>query len=430
MTTDGKKSILIVSSVMPYPVVCGGSHALFHIINRLRSQYKFTLCAIVPPASLSHIENLKTIWNDVEIIPYCTKPQSLLNKNFLENHAALHKLLSKIKTLFRKAGLISKDSDIKKYSRLYRSFRPLDPEFIACVKNIIETHPFDLIQVEFPDMLPLADALPSTVPNLFIHHEIAYIRAERELALFHHPGKEDSIRLQQLKTAELGFLKKFNHIIVLSETDKHILESQLKRSSIFTSPAAIDLKTDLLPREENRSGLPCNLIAIGSESHYPNADGLDWFISKVWPLLIQKNPNVKLYITGKWSEPTMNRLKKRQIIFTGFVENLNTLLSNSILVVPIRIGSGMRMKIIEAVSMHVPFVTTSTGVEGLNFKHGVDCLVADNPAALSSCIELLLNDQDEAKRLAENAFLKLKNKYSFESAVQKRTAIYERILNS
>ena len=101
----------------------------------------------------------------------------------------------------------------------------------------------------------------------------------------------------------------------------------------------------------------------------------------------------------------------------GFVEHLEDAVHGSIMIVPILTGSGMRMKILEAAAMSVPFITTSVGVEGLDFKHDESCLVADTAEEFANAIDCLANDAVLRKRLTENASKVFENKYSAQACL-------------
>ena len=100
------------------------------------------------------------------------------------------------------------------------------------------------------------------------------------------------------------------------------------------------------------------------------------------PHLRKRHFSFTLQVIGKWRGECINRLQSEypELKLAGYVEDLGSFLKGSVAVVPIRIGSGMRMKILDAVLSKVPFVTTAKGVEGIDFKDGEDCLIVDDPA--------------------------------------------------
>ena len=110
------------------------------------------------------------------------------------------------------------------------------------------------------------------------------------------------------------------------------------------------------------------------------------------------------------------------------MEDLHSFLNGSIVLVPIRIGSGMRMKILDAVSSKAPFVTTTKGVEGIDFRHEEECLKADSVYEFASAVIRLAGDKDLQVKLASQALGKLQKLYNPQEMLDRRLAIYDQIL--
>jgi glycosyltransferase involved in cell wall biosynthesis len=139
-----------------------------------------------------------------------------------------------------------------------------------------------------------------------------------------------------------------------------------------------------------------------------------------------QNKNLELHIVGKgWDASvleTQNNLDN--VFFEGYVENLEDILTNSIAIVPIRIGSGMRMKIIDAINYRIPFITTSTGVEGLDFKNGKDCMIADNYDDFADAILKLAEDKRLQQQFIQESYATQSKLYNKELLINKRRLIY------
>ena len=113
----------------------------------------------------------------------------------------------------------------------------------------------------------------------------------------------------------------------------------------------------------------------------------------------------------------------------GYVEDLHSFLNGSIVLVPIRIGSGMRMKILDAVSSKAPFVTTTKGVEGIDFRHEEEGLKADTASDFASAIIRLANDENLQIKLANHAIGRLHGLYNPQEMLERRLNIYSKVLN-
>ena len=121
--------------------------------------------------------------------------------------------------------------------------------------------------------------------------------------------------------------------------------------------------------------------------------------------------------------------KYPNISFLGFVDDLRSALQNTIMIVPITIGSGIRMKILEAANLGVPFISTSVGAEGIPLQNGTHCMIADSPSEFTNAI-LQLKDDKKRTTLIQNAHQLIKKNYSMEALRQNRLDIYSSIFNS
>jgi glycosyltransferase involved in cell wall biosynthesis len=138
---------------------------------------------------------------------------------------------------------------------------------------------------------------------------------------------------------------------------------------------------------------------------------MSWFIREVFPIILAKIPEAHLTITG---DPANQSLPPNtQITHAGFVEDVRPYISRaSCSIVPLHTGGGTRLKILEAMALGTPVVSTSKGAEGLNVQHGIHLLIADEPAVYANAVIQILEDHDFRKRIAENAYGLLNNQYS------------------
>ena len=152
---------------------------------------------------------------------------------------------------------------------------------------------------------------------------------------------------------------------------------------------------------------------------------MKWFLDNVWEELIQKDTSYELQIIGRWSHDRISELLNGHdhVRYLGFVEELASVLKDTIMIVPITVGSGIRMKILEAASMGIPFVTTSVGVEGIPVENGVHCLVADTPEGFCDAV-LRLQDGELKTRLASNANRMVAERFTLDALRNNRLNIY------
>ena len=127
-----------------------------------------------------------------------------------------------------------------------------------------------------------------------------------------------------------------------------------------------------------------------------------------------KKYNITIFFIGFWSKRTQKQWssKYKNLDFLGFVENLHNCLSGSISIVPITIGSGIRMKILEAVMMGIPFVSIEVGVDGLPFRDSEDCFICNEAADFAHKILMLKNDFALQQQFVKSANEKIKTSFS------------------
>lgn len=155
------------------------------------------------------------------------------------------------------------------------------------------------------------------------------------------------------------------------------------------------------------------LLYIGTLSWEANIDGLVWFCNEIWQSVKQQHPDIKLYIVGKKPDVRLKEIaaNDNQIILTGFVENVEPYFQKSrVFITPLRFGSGIKVKVVNALYRGIPCVTTSIGTEGLKVKDGEDIFIKDNAAEYADAIDTLLTDKNCWQRLSENSRV-IANKY-------------------
>lgn len=402
-------NIVIISILLPYPLNSGGAQAQFNFIDKLRKKHKITF--VFPENAqnkYSAMRKLQELWPEVTFKPYSYFSQ-LTDLSFF-----FSKIVRALKIKF------CFNSERFKVERILKPYGySLNSRFGKFITKTISAVKADIVQVEFYPFLSLVDALPQDVLKVFIHHEIRYIRNERMVADFTLTEKEQRLR-DEVKVKEISDLNKYDRVVTLTQNDKEVLEKVGVKSPIFVSPAAVD--TECKPYK----GWNGNITFLGGYGHAPNKEGMDWFINEVIPLLTAKNASkIKLDIIGKgWPKDYEKISDSYEIKLRGFVEHLSDAVCGTIMIVPILSGSGMRMKILEAAALGVPFITTSVGVEGLKFKTMDSCIIADTADDFAKGLLLLMSDDALRCRLTENAAKIFEENYSVNGLSEIRNKVY------
>jgi glycosyltransferase involved in cell wall biosynthesis len=420
-------NLLIITPLIPYPLHSGGNRVQFNMIDSLRKHISISL--LVPAnnqADKQNIEILKTKWPDVTFYIYDNTHITTTVK-----HPEYYKLLLSLRaSLDRKiARLLRKnqadDDPVRTHATLSKVPYKLQKESFVDFVSHTSQKGFNIIQVEFFEFIDLVYALPKNIIKVFLHHEIRFVRQEIELSLLKNITPVDQYFYRCSRKHEISCLREYDHILTFSETDKQKLKQQLSAASIFSSPSiGLTLKPVCTKPEPFHQ-----IVFLGGANHFPNKDGLDWFLSHCWNYIREKKPDIELYIIGDWRKSIVENYLSvySSIHFLGFVEDLSEQLKNKIMIVPIRIGSGMRIKILDGVINGCPLVTTTVGVEGIDLVDEKDCLIKDDPISFANAIIYLLENPEICKKMIENAQEKIE-KYSPHKQLEDRLNIYHQIM--
>lgn len=412
--------ILLVSVIFPYPIDAGGSAGSFKLIDYSRKFNEITL--VCPhPSREEYYTELKALWPDINIVTFHT--------HFGNGQPTL---LRKVYNFMKGRGTEPAFEEISKKNMVLFNTDLVNchfPGLISTVKKLIAAEQFELIQVEFIEFAPIVYFLPEHTPKVFIHHEIRHRRMKHELDTLSHQSDVLKWRLESTKKLEISILSVYNNVFTLSDQDKeYLVEDGIEESKISVSPLPVEFKKSAINQPfvfKNR------IIYLGPEQHYPNLDAVDWFLQHCWDEISRKNPKIQFWVVGKWSEQFKAKHgHQKNVIFKGFVQHLEEVMEGSVMIVPLRIVSGMRMKILEAASWNVPVVTTTLGAEGLPMVHNENCLIADSPDQFVREVERAITDSGLQQKLIKNSEELISEKFSKEYCGEIREQYYSDIMQN
>ena len=432
------KKILFIIPYVPYPLNSGGNQAFFNMVEYIRHRMSVSLLLYPRSAeALVCIEELKGLWSNVTffIFSKCEDEPKIKRSRYDKWFAKIRTWLLPKKEVFPEKNLEEcsekEETDlVRKNSTLFCSSNvELDRDYCKYIQAIAKSG-FDIIQVEFYELISLSYWLPEDVKTVFVHHEVRYIRNECEMKLFQEITEDDRVQFRMAKGFELAALRFYKYILALTEVDCKLLSDFVgNESHIYASPAVVHMVDS-----KRRTVVPTDyrLTFVGSEDHYPNLDGVSWFCHEIAPYLREQGFHFVFQVVGVWESDYVKELQLAcpEMELAGYVEDLHDFLNGSIMLVPIRIGSGMRMKILDAISSMAPFVATTKGSEGIDLCPGVDYLNEDIASDFAAAIIKLAGDSHLQISLAEHAAESLCKLYNPETMLERRIAVYEQILGS
>lgn len=314
------------------------------------------------------------------------------------------------------------------------------PEMRKLVSEMVKNDHFDAVhadQITMTQFVPFENEKQQDTTGyitIFDAHNATYSimdRMRQNSAWFLRP----ILRLEtaRIKKYEASLIKNFDFTLAVTEQDRELLahssrdsiEIQNAYERIQVIPIAADT-TSLQPVERIASSH--NIMTLGTLHYPPNADGIRWFIKEVFPLIRIKIPDVTLTVIGKNPPADFLKLKDDSvgsINLTGYVQDLRPYLKKAaLMVVPVRAGSGMRVRILEAFAWGIPVITTTIGLEGIAALTGDDVLVADEAGDFANEAVRLLNDVELQSTLAKNGRNLVTKLYDWQVVLKKLDEIY------
>jgi len=277
---------------------------------------------------------------------------------------------------------------------------------------------FDLILCETVYSYIIAEELALDVPKVIRAHNLEHqIWAQYAETSPWPKSQYFSNQAQRLKLFELEAIGKSESVLWLSDYDQSIYEHLAGNSEFsYFLPIGVELasyqKAELVHE-------PILLGFLGSLDWRPNVEGLNYFLKDIWPTALVEHDNLRLLIAGKNPSKELEIKQGQDVAIFGEVEHSDEFLSQlHAMIVPLRSGSGTRVKILEALSLGIPVLTTSKGCEGLDLKHKEHVLIADSPAQWVDAIRLIKNEE-MVRLLRSNGLIYIEQNHNINSLGKK-----------
>ena len=284
---------------------------------------------------------------------------------------------------------------------------------------------FDVVQVESVRMMGFR--FPQNVPVVLDEHNIEFelmarlSKGERSLTR----RAFNAVEHMKLRRVEIGAWKAADACLVTSEREEPIVRSEAPGTRVFTVPNGVD--TDFFSPTQDAPE-PDSLVFTGLLSYRPNVDAVHHLVEEIFPLIVQQRPGCTLTIVGD-GESAVRHLERPGVRFTGVVPDVRPYLRRAaVVVVPVRIGGGTRLKVVEAFAVGKPVVSTSLGAEGIRARDGEHLLIGDTAEAFAAQVVRLLGDRDQAARLGAAAATLARAHYSWVDAATKIDEIYQSVV--
>jgi glycosyltransferase involved in cell wall biosynthesis len=295
---------------------------------------------------------------------------------------------------------------------------------------VARAHEFDLVQVESLQMAQYGLGLDvATVLDL---HNVESLLMKRYAEKSGHLLKRAyaEVTWRKMDAYERDVCRRFTHCLTCSDADRRFLVGRSPVNGVTVIPNGVDVP-DLLPAPVAAGGTERpRLVFVGRMDYHANVDGIQWFVEQVLPRVRAASPDVLLQIVGGHPVPAVSRLARtNEIEVTGFVPDVTPFVENaSVVVVPLRIGGGTRLKILEALAMGKAIVTTTLGVEGIAAESGRDLMVADTAPGFAQQVNVLLADPDRRRELGSAGYVLAREHYDWTRILADLEGVYQQAL--
>ncbi len=309
-------------------------------------------------------------------------------------------------------------------SRLVRGIPPLVDRFAgfgSALEAFLEGRRYELALLEHFWCAPYAEQIASRSKAVLLDlHNIESVLMARRASTAGFPAALAFRRFQQLSLSlEQKWLPRFHALLAASDNDAALLRSACPAARVHVYPNA-------LPAPPQPKAAEQHMIAFsGNLAYDPNVDAVRYFHSRVWPLLRSRWPNLVWRLIGQHPEAVRRRLSgDSRVLLDGPPRDaIQSLAAAQVVVAPLRLGSGTRVKILEAWAAGRPVVSTSVGAEGLPAIDGVHLSIADEPGAFAEAVSALLDSAHLRGRLGQAGRKLLETEFTWEAAWSKlRTA--------
>ncbi len=399
--------ILFLSLRCPYPPHRGDRIRSYHFIKQLSKQHAITLVYFAE--SESDIESAK------HLEPFCERVEWVrFHRSFAFMNTGLHCL----------------------------SRRPLQlhywyaPQMQRKVNQLLAEEHFELIHAQLFRMGQYVTNAHGPAKVLDLCDSLA-LNLSRRANLDGIP-KRFLVKLEEkrVRRYEIDIMKAFDCGTVVAHFDRDYLLKQDNSLNLSIVPMGVDLGY-FRPSSKNHAQSPDSLRAdfapillfTGTMNYFPNADAAVYFCNEIFPSVRERYPKARFYIVGNHPSDQVRRLETQDgVVVTGYVPDVRPYFKEaSVFVAPLRAGSGIQTKNLEAMAMGVPVVTTSVGAMGLEADIGKELLVADTPLVFAEQVIYLLDNKHLRENIAQIARTRVETDYSWEAIGERLKHVYTQV---
>jgi len=393
-------NILFLAPRLPLPADTGGKIRTLNILKQLaRENRVYLLCFTFEESDRSHLQTIRELGVEVQMVP-------------IDEPSAIRKVSA---VVFNPLPF----SILKYYSF----------QMSQSIQQVLAKQPFDAIHVDHLHMAVYKDCFKG-LPCFLDEHNVEYKILERCANVERSWIKKMLYCNQSRKMMifESQKVKGFSGVFACSFEDRLLLSDLTKgQVAVHVIPNGVDTGYFNCGLQQNKEKEDA-VVFTGSMDWLPNDDAISYFCKEILPLVWQKNNVLKLYVVGKNPSKLVKELASRdaRVIVTGRVEDVRPFIEKAkIFIVPLRIGGGTRLKILEAMAMGKAVISTTIGAEGIECKDGIDIAIADAPHDFAGKVIDLCRQPVLVAAMGQEGRNLVCQKYDWNIVGRKLNAIYQ-----
>ena len=393
--------ILILSPALPFPPNWGFGIRVFEILRLLARRHSVSLLAYAGPEEGDKISALEQVCEAVHTVPRAAATTG--DK--------------------RLAQLLSMASP-----RSFQRRNNYSDEMQQKLRDLAAQAPYDVIQVESSPLACFEFDPRSAL--VLVEHDIVYELLYRMYQTERAPARRlyNRVEYAKLRREEIRGWRDAAGVVTTSAREAEVIRGLAPRTPVFVAPNAVDVDY-FQPAAAMPDGNA--LVMTGFMKTRPNIDGAIFFVEEILPRILAVRPEVVFYLVGGGAPDEITRLAGPHVVVTGEVPDVRPYVEQAaVFVVPLRMGGGTRLKILEGLSMKKPMVSTSLGCEGIDVRDREHLLVADGPAPFADAVLELLNHPALGAEMANRGRTLVEGRYQWRVVADRLEAFYLELLRS
>lgn len=402
------KNILFITEKFPYPLDTGGKIRTFHMLKGLSLEYNITLVTTGTIDDEKYIHEINIVCKKVYLVK-------------AEKQKYLTSVFYAIRNFFSSVPFVVERHHSNEMEKLIRKLAYIN----------------DIVHFDHLDASIYYKCLPRNIPIVLDEHNIVsnQLRTYAIDAKGSIQGKYAQIQYGKTVRYESNICNNVTKCLVCSESDMAYLHNIAKSALISVVPNGVDIDyftSNTVGAENVKYDIidDVSVIFVGALDYGPGSSAVTHFCNDILPLVREVFPKLTFIAVGQNPNRSLLAMAKQdsRFVLTGRIDDVRSYMQQAnVFVVPLRSGSGTRLKILSAMSMKLPVISTTIGAEGLAVTHGENILIADSPQEFSSSVVKILKDQAFAEKISSAGRNLVEEIYSWDVIWKQLLAIYRDI---